>query len=468
MTKQKIYFRADASAGIGYGHFIRTLALADMLKDDFDCTFFTVYPTPYQIGEMEKVCKYIALHSESPLEDFLEILKGDEIVVLDNYFYTTEYQQLAKAKGCKLVCIDDMHNKHYVADVVINHGLSDSADFDIQPYTKLALGSGYALLRSPFLNNTATIHKNGDWTICFGGSDAHNLTSKVASILSSRNDVTAIHAVVGDAFLYRESLSQIEKVIVHSRLSADQMADLYHASESVVCSASSVCYEALACRCKVFAGYYVDNQKEFYEKLALKQYILPLGNLMDLDLTLLKEYSLPSTKNISIANIKNNFRSLFWQLALRVVNYTQLSECESHLVWKIRNLPEIRVHLADPRPFSFESHQQFIEGLSVDKQKLFYAFFVGDEFVGSYNFTEIGIDSSAERGLFINPSLSGKGLASILENMIVEKISRYGISYLVAKVLKTNSASLTFHQKIGYQLLNEDNDYIYFKKKLKQ
>lgn len=31
---QKIYLRADASAAIGYGHFIRTLALADMLKDD--------------------------------------------------------------------------------------------------------------------------------------------------------------------------------------------------------------------------------------------------------------------------------------------------------------------------------------------------------------------------------------------------------------------------------------------------
>ena len=34
---QKIYFRADAGAEIGYGHFIRTLALADMLKDDFSC-----------------------------------------------------------------------------------------------------------------------------------------------------------------------------------------------------------------------------------------------------------------------------------------------------------------------------------------------------------------------------------------------------------------------------------------------
>lgn len=31
---KKVYFRADASNVIGYGHFVRTLALADMLKDN--------------------------------------------------------------------------------------------------------------------------------------------------------------------------------------------------------------------------------------------------------------------------------------------------------------------------------------------------------------------------------------------------------------------------------------------------
>lgn len=45
VSYKKIYFRADASAQIGYGHFIRTLAIADMLKSEFDCTFFTVSPT---------------------------------------------------------------------------------------------------------------------------------------------------------------------------------------------------------------------------------------------------------------------------------------------------------------------------------------------------------------------------------------------------------------------------------------
>lgn len=72
---QKIYFRADASATIGYGHFIRTLALADMLKDDFDCTFFTCHPTSYQVSEMEKVCPFIPLQEETHSADFLSHCK---------------------------------------------------------------------------------------------------------------------------------------------------------------------------------------------------------------------------------------------------------------------------------------------------------------------------------------------------------------------------------------------------------
>ena len=71
MGSRKIFFRADASSAIGYGHFIRTLALADMLKDDFDCTFFTVSPTPYQISEMEKVCAWKELPQETAFRYFL-------------------------------------------------------------------------------------------------------------------------------------------------------------------------------------------------------------------------------------------------------------------------------------------------------------------------------------------------------------------------------------------------------------
>ena len=84
---QKICFRADAGVNIGYGHFIRSLALADMLKEEFDCVFYTAEPTPYQIGELQKVCSYASLPEATKFEAFLACLNGTEIVVLDNYFY---------------------------------------------------------------------------------------------------------------------------------------------------------------------------------------------------------------------------------------------------------------------------------------------------------------------------------------------------------------------------------------------
>ena len=134
LAKQKIYFRADAGPEIGYGHYIRSLALADMLKQDFDCTMFTQAPTDYQLREIEHVCPIVALSdTDAKFDEFLDYLHGDEIVVLDNYFFATDYQRQIKAKGCQLVCIDDMHDKHYVANVVINHGCTDESLFDVEP-----------------------------------------------------------------------------------------------------------------------------------------------------------------------------------------------------------------------------------------------------------------------------------------------------------------------------------------------
>ena len=90
---RKVFLRADASDKIGFGHFIRTLALADMLKDEYDCTFFTQAPNDFQKEEVRKVCNLVELPADdSKFEAFLNYLTGDEIVFLDNYFFTSEPQ----------------------------------------------------------------------------------------------------------------------------------------------------------------------------------------------------------------------------------------------------------------------------------------------------------------------------------------------------------------------------------------
>lgn len=281
---KKIYFRADASINIGYGHFIRTLALADMLKDNFDCTFFTCHPTSYQIGEMKKVCRYVVLNEETHFDDLLLNLQGDEIVVLDNYFYHTEYQCQIKAKGCKLVCIDDIHDKHYVADVLINPSLIDVSLFDVEPYTRLCLGFEWMLLRKAFLESERIRRtvKISNVCLCFGGSDYCNLTDKFINLLLKKEFITNVFAIIGDKYSGSGQCPDSRVSYLHN-LSSDRMVNILNNTDLAILPASTVCLEALACGTPVAAGYFVDNQTEDFMSFSAQGLIYPLGDLVNLE-----------------------------------------------------------------------------------------------------------------------------------------------------------------------------------------
>ena len=267
---QKIFLRADAGAGIGYGHFIRTLALADMLKDDFDCCFYTAEPTPYQVSQMEVVCRFIALEESTKFKVFLDSLSGDEIVVLDNYFYTTDYQRRIMAKGCKLVCIDDMHDKHYVADLVINQGICwTREDYSCEDYTRFAFGLRYSLLRKPFFEackakqSKTPISDKLSVVVAFGGSDFLDLTQKTIKGIITESIVESITAIVGDRYS-SERMIESPKVVYKKNLSAKEIADLFVNTDVAILPASTMMNEALACGSKIIGGYYVRNQEYDY------------------------------------------------------------------------------------------------------------------------------------------------------------------------------------------------------------
>jgi UDP-2,4-diacetamido-2,4,6-trideoxy-beta-L-altropyranose hydrolase len=263
---KKVFLRADAGYGIGYGHFIRTLALADVLKEEFECTFYTTTPTDYELGEMAKVCPYVALKEETKFDAFLDSLKGDEIVVLDNYFFTTEYQKQIKEKGCKLVCIDDMHDKHYVADAVINHtpGTLES-QFSKENYTKLFLGPGFLLLRKEFREATrsyTSFKEKKNVYVCYGGSDELNFTRRACEIII--NHVPRhIDVVVGGAYEFYDDLQDFAKgkdITIYRNITSAQIVNLLQESCLAVVPDSMVFFEACCLRRPIICGYDCDNQ----------------------------------------------------------------------------------------------------------------------------------------------------------------------------------------------------------------
>ncbi len=315
---QKVFLRADAGLEIGYGHFIRTLALADMLKEVYDCTFFTQKPTEYQRQEVAKVCELVSLPADdSKFTRFLDYLSGEEIVVLDNYFFSTDYQKAIKSKGCKLVCIDDIHDKHFVADAVINYapGVLETW-YDKEKSTKLYLGLNYILLRSPFLETKSINERNTNLVVNFGGTDPFNTTDYIVSKLQQIREFYNIVVVLGNnAYLSSDNRKKVE---VLTNLSAEKMANLFESSVAAILCSSTVCLEALSRGVKVIAGYDVDNQIALYEKLKEDKYIIPIGDLSKVDIKELS-YALNSVKtfiprSLNIKDIKERLLSIFKNL----------------------------------------------------------------------------------------------------------------------------------------------------------
>ena len=240
--KKKVYIWADADSVIGYGHFVRSLALADMIKEHFDCTFFTQAPTEYQKKEVLKICKLIELPSnDKRFEIFFLYLTGDEIVVLDNYFFMSEYQKEIKQTGCKLICIGT-NDKHYYADTVINYVLNEN-DFSAESYTKFCLGPDWILIRKPFLNapkRKANISNIKDIVICFGGTDQFKLTEKAISALNKRSDISDIHVISTDRIGYLRINNMLRQNIkMHINASGEEIASTFSQCDIAILSAIS-------------------------------------------------------------------------------------------------------------------------------------------------------------------------------------------------------------------------------------
>ena len=484
---KKVLFRADASSTIGYGHFIRSLALADMLKDDFDCTFFTVSPSEYQIKEMRGICKYVELKEETKLEDFLAYLTGEEIIVLDNYFFTTDYQREIKAKGCKLVCIDDLHDKHYVADIVINHGVTDYTLFDTEPYTKLCLGLDWALLRAPFLKPITKRKRNNDIVVCFGGADPYRITDKIVSILLNSNINETITVILGNSTQLNQEF--YSKINVAKNLTASEMAILFDQAKFGIFSSSGISIEAISRGLPIISGYYIDNQRGLYQTLLKKENVVGVGDLKELsEQTLLKTIKLltesASEKNSKDSNrrnfveIKKNYIALFKELhtitllqqdfkqgCLHFVNYINCSLQLHKEILELRNSEPIRRWMASQEHISEESHLKFIEILKNRRDRCYFAVLKDNVLMGTINLSYESLEIW-ERGLFTSPAAQGSGFTLKMEKALAQRCKKLGIHHFTAKVISTNIRSVKYHLKAGYKECGKDNEYLYFIKRL--
>ena len=284
-STNKILLRADGNSIVGLGHVYRLLALAEMLKDDFKCSFAISQPSDFIKNEIRKLeinlieLDYFEyklpdrkLPSDEIIFDLESILEGDEIVILDGYWFGINYQNKIKNKGSKLVCIDDFCNENTRADAIINHAPNiDKSNFSEEFKSKFYSGLDYSIIRKPFFQNFTTPKQTTPKAyISLGGSDYFGYSFELAKLLVATNYFDEINVLCNNNFdekllqSIRNLNSQNIKVHLHFSLSASQIVDLLDECTHAFVSASTVLFEAYARGLVCFTGYYTQNQMNIY------------------------------------------------------------------------------------------------------------------------------------------------------------------------------------------------------------
>ena len=255
-----ILLRADGSTSLGMGHLYRCLAMVQMLESKYDITFVCREIT----GDFEYILtknnyNLIQIKKEN---EFLDLCDEKKIVVIDGHHFPSELYQKVREKGSQIVCIDDLHDKNYHSDVIINQapGIT-STDYSTDPFNYFALGPNFALLREPFLkaaNNKRKITSIKSCFICFGGGDQLDLTLRALKIAIQFPAFKTINVVTGSAYKHSDSLKVFagneSRIKLSHAIDEYQMAEIMSASDMAIVPCSTILLEVFAVGCIPISG----------------------------------------------------------------------------------------------------------------------------------------------------------------------------------------------------------------------
>lgn len=293
--KRMMLLRADGGAGIGAGHVMRCLALAQAWQDAG--------------GTVQLVAARLSGGLRQRLADEgvpvidLDQTPGDrrdaeatahqahrtgaEWVVADGYAFGAEFQRSIKEGGLKLLVLDDYgHAEHYHADIVLNQNLhADRSLYErCEPTTRLLLGTKYALLRREFAQwgeRRRMIPEVARHVLVnFGGSDPHGLAAKTIRAIHSIDEPALETTVVAGGEELQARLTPLaddgpQRIEVLGHISA--MPGLMGRADLAIAAAGSTSWERALLRLPSLVVTASENQQPIAQALQRAGAALELG-----------------------------------------------------------------------------------------------------------------------------------------------------------------------------------------------
>jgi len=266
-----IVIRADGGPDIGYGHIVRSNALADELRSrGHSVTYATATPSAVDeiVDEPVTVEKLPDRDDPSPFIDYL-VASNPDAVYTDSYPVDTEYQRAIHDKTRLAVWQDDA--RHVVcADLFANGNLyGNDLEYEfVGPKPQTLLGPDFVPLRRAVREYAS---EEPPWRdqperaiVTMGGSDVAGLTPRVARAFDGSD--LRVDAIVGPGVsqdcerVISEAADEVSANIVVTR-DPDDLVERMFQADFAVSTASSSTYELMALGTPIISVPVANNQR---------------------------------------------------------------------------------------------------------------------------------------------------------------------------------------------------------------
>tara|TARA_Y100000816_G_scaffold292343_1_gene287107 strand:- start:4459 stop:5481 length:1023 start_codon:yes stop_codon:yes gene_type:complete len=291
--------RADGNSRIGHGHLKRCMALSELLKDYCNIIFCSRDIPNYMRNDLKKnklkSLKIPRLNKKKECQYILKKLKIFDIIIIDGYNFNYNYQSFFFKKNIKVISIDDLINRKFCSNIIINHApLVSKSKYKNVNKTKLCLGLEYKMVQKCFYTNKLLDRSKveNNVFVCLGSGNLSKLLEiKLIGILLELDDVRKIFLVSSqkDIFMKKFKLfKSLGKLKIYRNISSQRISELMQRSRFGICSSSTVAIEGYTSNLPLIIGYSADNQINIYKGLTKNKLALGVGAFKDLEKDKLK------------------------------------------------------------------------------------------------------------------------------------------------------------------------------------
>jgi spore coat polysaccharide biosynthesis predicted glycosyltransferase SpsG len=254
-----ILFRCDASPSIGLGHVVRSLALADELREGHGAAVSfamrssvlaveLVTRRGYQIWQAADGAN---LNQEAWLRDCIQKSRAQVLVVDVRDDLSKVTLQALAGEGTIIALLDDLSERRWAADLAFYPPVPQVDRVEWSGFCgRLCIGWEWIILRKQFAEPVrVTNHSRRTLLVAMGGSDPAGLTLKAVRALDRLDKEFEPVIIVGTGFCHRQALQDLLRKTSRRftvREDVSEMSAAMSEAALAVCSFGMTAYELAA------------------------------------------------------------------------------------------------------------------------------------------------------------------------------------------------------------------------------